>query len=125
MTTEQLVLVVDDDDGMKTSLDALMRSLGYRTSTFRSAEELLCSADAFTADCIICDIEMRDGMSGISLAAHFSNSDVRRPVILISAYVDKKIRDAGISAGAIAVLKKPFVGEALIEIIEAVLGRAD
>lgn len=122
MTTEQLVLVVDDDDGMRTSLDALVRSLGYRSATFRSAEQLLCSADARLADCIISDIEMRDGMSGIALAAHFSINEAPVPVILISAYVDEKVYAAGIGAGAVAVLKKPFVGETLIDLIEATLG---
>jgi FixJ family two-component response regulator len=121
LITEPLVAVVDDDDGMRTSLDALVRSLGYRTATFSNAEGLLASEHALAAACIISDIEMPNGMNGISLAAKIAAEDPGKPIILISAFVDDGVREAGIGAGAIAVLKKPFVGEALINIIDGAL----
>ncbi|ULJ75784.1 response regulator [Rhizobium gallicum] len=121
MISEPLIAIVDDDDGMRASLDALVRSLGYRTTTFDAAERLLGSEHIGEAGCVISDIEMPGGMDGIALTMKLLATAPARPVILVSAYVTDRIRTAAMAAGAFAVLKKPFVGETLIEAIESAL----
>ena len=123
MNEEQLIAVVDDDSGMRSSLDGLVRSLGYRVSAFSSAEDLLASSALGEARCIISDIEMPGGMDGISLARRLVNANRLRPVILISAFVNDKVEADAAGAGALVLLKKPFVGEALIDYIAKALAR--
>jgi FixJ family two-component response regulator len=121
LISEPLIAIVDDDDGVRASLDALVRSLGYRTATFETAEHLLRSAEIGEAGCVISDIEMPGGMNGITLAAELLTCCPHRPVILVSAYITARIREDAFRAGAFAVIKKPFVGETLIEAIESAL----
>jgi FixJ family two-component response regulator len=121
VNAEPLIAVVDDDSGMRSSLDGLVRSLGYRVSAFSCAEDLLASLALKEARCVISDVEMPGGMDGISLAKCLVDANGRRPVILISAFVNEKVEADAAAAGAFALLKKPFVGEALIESIERAL----
>ncbi|WP_426122868.1 response regulator [Pararhizobium sp. PWRC1-1] len=123
MISEPLIAVVDDDFGMRMSLDGLVRSLGYRTAIFSAAEGLLASDHAATAACIISDIEMPGGIDGIELASKLLELWPNRPVILISAFVNDKVRAAAEEVGAFIILKKPFVGETLIDAIECALSR--
>lgn len=121
MISEPLIAIVDDDDGMRESLDALVRSLGYRTATFSAAEHLLASSEIGEAGCVISDIEMPGGMNGIDLAAELRSCFPARPIILISAYVSERVLADAFDAGAFTVLKKPFVGESLIDAIETAI----
>lgn len=123
MILQPLIAIVDDDDGMRKALDALARSLGYRTATFDAAEPLLKWPGIGEAGCVISDIEMPGGMDGIELTVQFRKRYPDLPIILVSAYVTDRICADALAAGAFAVLKKPFVGEALIEAIETALPR--
>jgi FixJ family two-component response regulator len=115
-----LISVVDDDEGMRRSLDALVRSLGYHVATFRSAEEFLSSAERQKSSCVISDIQM-PGMSGIELMAEIGASPAAVPVILISAFPNEKMQLEANAAGAYRFLKKPFDGERLIEYLDQAL----
>jgi FixJ family two-component response regulator len=115
-----LICIVDDDEGVRRSLDALVRSLGYQVATFCSAEEFLSSPERERSSCIVSDIQM-PGMSGIELAATISASVAAVPVILISAFPNEKMRLEANAAGAYRFLKKPFDGERLIEYVDQAL----
>lgn len=115
-----LISVVDDDEGVRRSLDALVRSLGYQVATFRSAEEFLSSAERGRSSCVISDVQM-PGMSGIELTAALSGSAAAVPVILISAFPSDKMRSEADAAGAYTFLKKPFDGERLVEYLDRAL----
>ncbi|MFC3712304.1 response regulator transcription factor [Sphingoaurantiacus capsulatus] len=113
-----LISVVDDDEGVRTSLDGLVRSLGYRVETFGSAEAFLDSDARNTCDCVISDVQM-DGMSGMQLAQEVTPSGT--PVILISAFADACAQAKAAAAGAHCLLKKPFDCEQLIGCIDSAL----
>ena len=113
-----LISVVDDDEGVRTSLDGLVRSLGYRVQTFGSAEAFLDSDARKTCDCVISDVQM-DGMSGMQLAKEVTPSGT--PVILISAFADEAAQAKAAAAGAHCLLKKPFDCEKLIDSIDSAL----
>ena len=53
----QLVCVIDDDEGVRVSLDSLLRSAGYETRTFASPKEFLASANK--AACLLLDVRLR------------------------------------------------------------------
>lgn len=118
MTAQPLISVVDDDEGVRRSLDGLVRSLGYRVEVFDSAESFLSSPYARASQCVISDVQMPGGMTGIELTHTMSDSGTTTPIILISAFADDDVRAQARSAGAHCFLKKPFDGEALIACLD-------
>lgn len=118
MMVTLLIAIVDDDEGVRTSLEGLIRSLGYRAAAFSSAEAFLASAARHEARCVISDVSMPGGIDGFALTRWLSDTGFSGPVILISAFSDETIVAAAEQAGAFCLLKKPFDGEALIDCIE-------
>lgn len=114
---EPLISIIDDDAGVRTSLDALIRASGYRVRLFNSAEAYLHAADGLTSDCVISDVHMPGGMSGIDLikAIHATRRHV--PVILISAFANALSEAEAAQVGAACTLRKPFNGDELIACI--------
>lgn len=110
------VAVVDDDAGVRRSLDRLLRSAGFSVTTFESAESFL-SAGPQHFDCIVADVYLV-GMSGLDLERLLSESRGRLPVILITAHADLSTQEKLSRSGASAVLQKPFDDSALISAIE-------
>jgi FixJ family two-component response regulator len=79
------VAVVDDDESVRDSTKALLRSAGYRVSTFDSAEQFLSAGSIAETDCLILDIWM-PGMNGLELQRRLNDSGVGLPIIFLSAH---------------------------------------
>ncbi len=101
-------------------LDDLIRSIGFQTQVFRSAEEFLSSNQARDAACLILDVRM-PGMSGLDLQRQIVAGNWRIPIIFITSHVDDVARQRALDAGAVAFLYKPFREEELLNAIDAVL----
>jgi FixJ family two-component response regulator len=122
LTHEPLISIVDDDEGVRASLDGLVRSLGYRVALFESAEDFIAAMPSVNSQCVISDIEMPGGMNGISLLKHLRSSGLSIPVILISAFLDKQLVNQALAAGASCLLDKPFDGDRLISQLHQAIG---
>lgn len=121
MADQPLISIVDDDAGIRSSLDGLMRSLGYRVAVFESAEGFLASEDAKKSECIVSDVQMPGGMTGIELLSEMREKGSEIPVILISAFTAADSRDEAVRAGAYCTLRKPFDGDDLVVCVERAL----
>ncbi|MGK6325266.1 response regulator [Sphingomonas sp. DT-51] len=120
MSTQPLISVIDDDEGIRESLDGLIRSLGLRVRVFDSAESFLAAGIHDQTGCIVSDVQM-PGMSGIDLLRTMRATNCRIPVILMSAFVSEQSFAEARSAGAYCTFRKPFDGEALVSCIEKAL----
>jgi FixJ family two-component response regulator len=119
------VSIVDDDDAVRTATQTFVRSLGYRTAAFASAEDFLKAPERDTADCLIADIQM-PGMSGLDLQRELAQKRPSLPIIFITAFPEERIRQQAMAAGAACLLAKPYEGDVLIEYIEkALAGKFD
>jgi FixJ family two-component response regulator len=121
MNHAPVVAVVDDDQSMRHSMNIFLRSLGYRSDTFVSAEEFLESGRLRDASCVISDVRM-PGMNGLELQKRLVSIGCEIPVIFITAFADNKVREDALKAGAIGFLHKPFREEKLIACLEQALG---
>ena len=116
-----LVTVVDDDESIRDSVRALLRSAGYRVAAFESAEAFLASGAGTETGCLILDFWM-PGMSGLDLQVRLNNSKSRVPVIFITAYDEGLFRERAMEAGAVDILHKPFAPAMLLSTLRMALG---
>jgi FixJ family two-component response regulator len=111
--TVGLVGIVDDDESVRNSISSLLRSAGYKTLTFESAEAFLGSGLISDADSLVLDVKM-PGLSGIELQRRLIDLNHMVPIIFITAHADDEIREVALAQGALAFFAKPFNDEALL-----------
>jgi FixJ family two-component response regulator len=116
-----LVSIVDDDESIREATEGLLRSNGFRTKCFSSAEEFIASPFVSETTCVILDIKM-PGMSGIELQSLLAQERLRIPIIFITAHGDRETRKVAIKGGAVAFIIKPFSEEALLSAIRSAIG---
>jgi len=115
-----LISIVDDDDAVRNSLDDLIRSIGFGTQGFSSADAFLSSNQARDTACLILDVRM-PGMNGIDLQRQIVAANWRIPIIFITSHADDDARARALKAGAVAFLYKPFREEELLNALDAAL----
>ena len=120
MPSVSLIAIVDDDDALRTSLDNLLRSVGFRTHGFSSAEAFLRSDHARETACLILDIRM-PGMNGLELQRQMIAADWQIPIIFITSHIDDEARARALDAGAVAFLYKPCREDDLLQAIDVAL----
>jgi FixJ family two-component response regulator len=118
----RLIAVVDDDESARTAVDGVLKSVGFETRAFGSAEDFLGSGHQRETACLITDIQM-PGMSGLELQATLAQSNSRIPIIFITAFGDARMRARAMSAGAVEFLGKPFDDDVLLETVRTALER--
>ena len=111
-----MVSIVDDDESLRRSLRNLLRSVGFRVATFKSAEAFLESGDRESAGCLVLDLRM-PGMSGLDLLHHLASTGWRNPTIVLTAHGDDAARRRSMRAGAVAFFEKPFQSAALVDAV--------
>jgi FixJ family two-component response regulator len=124
MSTPRLISIVDDDASLRNSLANLIRSGGFRTQGFASAEAFLGSGQTGETACLILDVRM-PGMSGLDLQRHLVAVESRIPIIFITSHADDDARERAIEAGAVDFLYKPCRDEELFRAIETALNTTD
>jgi FixJ family two-component response regulator len=118
-----LIAIVDDDDSLRKSLDNLLRSVGFRTQGFSSAEAFLSSQQVHDTACLILDARM-PGMSGLELQHQIVAANWQIPIIFITAHADDEARARALEGGAVAFLYKPCPEDDLLNAIDAALKRS-
>ena len=111
-----VVYVIDDDKSARSALERLLRSADLDTETFSSADEFLKSPKEEKNSCILMDIRI-PGPTGFDLQQKLAASDIRIPVIVISASDDPKIRERARELGAVSFFQKPVDDQALLDAI--------
>src|SRR5258708_20610174 len=84
-STRQTVFVVDDDDGIRRGLKALLTLHEFDVLTFGSAESFLAALPPDLTGCLLLDVRM-PGMSGLELQREIRRPSVALPVIIITAH---------------------------------------
>jgi FixJ family two-component response regulator len=118
--TVGLVGIVDDDESIRNSISSLLRSAGYRTLAFESAEAFLNSGRIHDADSLVLDVKM-PGLTGIELQRRLHNMNCFVPIIFVTAHAHDDIRRVALEQGAIAFFGKPFNDEDLLSALSSVV----
>jgi FixJ family two-component response regulator len=120
MKRAPMIAILDDDEGVRTSLSSLVRSLGHDVRTYASATQFLDDAAAGDPDCLITDMQM-PGMTGAQLLEALVADERKFPVIVMTAFPSEAMRDRVLAAGALAYLVKPMDGPTVARCIAAAL----
>ena len=115
-----MLSIIDDDGSVRAATQCLLRSLGYVTRTFASAEEFLLSPYVSETSCVIADVHMPN-MSGLELQSRLRAKGHRTPIIFITAFPEEKLRARALQGGAVCFLSKPFQGQVLIDCVATAL----
>ena len=119
--SRRLVLVVDDDAGLRDSIRALLESMGFLVSTVCNAREALADIRAQRPDCILTDIYMPES-DGYELIAAMRSFGEDIPIVAMSGgalqYGITDYLGMAKRLGAEATLAKPFRAAALVETVD-------
>jgi len=117
MAVQRKVLLVEDDDSMRSALERLLVAHQFNCSAFTSAEALLALGGGEAASCVVSDLRL-PAMSGLDLADAMRAQGGWPPLILITAHDTPGLEAEARRRGAAGYLPKPFRGTVLIDTIE-------
>ena len=119
-----IIAVVDDEPSVRTMLGRLLRLAEYRVAAFASGEEFLASLAAPLPACVILDVHM-PGLSGLDVHSQMCATQVRIPVVFITASDDIALDRVAADAHGVRLLRKPFASADLLQAVGAALRSRD
>jgi two-component system, cell cycle sensor histidine kinase and response regulator CckA len=123
--TSASILVVDDDQGIRTSLSAVLSMMGFQVTEAEDGDEALDLISRKKFGVVFTDFEM-PGMDGFTLASNIKSASPKTPVIMITGSDHRVIKEKLRSGCVDSVLFKPFKIEDIDESVKDVLfGRFD
>lgn len=107
------VYVVDDDEGVRNSLAALLLAGGHAPRTFASGREFLARADLAHPGCVLLDLRM-DGMSGLQVFDALRERNAVLKTVFLSAHGELTSAVTAVKQGAVDWLEKPCDEQTLL-----------
>ena len=117
------VLVVDDDEDIRVSLDRGLRLSGFDVRTAPDGESALRAVADRTPDCVVLDVGL-PGADGVGVVETLRARGLAVPVLMLSARSSIDDRVTGLAAGADDYLVKPFALAELVARLRALLRRS-
>ena len=116
------VFIIDDDAGVRESIQDLAESVDLHAESFATAQEFLASERRDGPSCLVLDVRLPD-TSGLDLQQKLSKAGVRIPIIFITGHADIPMTVKAMKSGAIEFLTKPFREQDLLDVIQRALKR--
>ena len=117
-----LVVIVDDDAEVRTSIEELMLSVGIDAASFGSTRELLETELPERPGCLVLDVRM-PGWSGLDLQHHLASIGNAKPIVFLTGHGDIPMSVQAMKAGAVDFLTKPFRDQNLLDAVTAAIER--
>jgi two-component system OmpR family response regulator len=123
MSTQDHVLVVDDDSEIRTLLHEYLQKNGYRVTEAADGKSMSVALERCAPDIIVLDL-MLPGTDGLTLCRDLRARASTVPIIMLTARGEETDRIVGLEMGADDYLAKPFSPRELLARIKSVLRRA-
>jgi FixJ family two-component response regulator len=120
--TAPLVVIVEDDEGVRDGLQDLLRSVGLDTLAFGSTHDLLSAALPDRPGCLVLDVRL-PGASGLDLQTKLIALGNRMPIIFMTGHGDIPMSVQAMKAGALDFLTKPFRDQDMLDAIAVAIDR--
>ena len=118
------VLIAEDDDAVRRSVERALKFEGYEVATAENGERALVEAALDPPDAIVLDI-MMPVLDGLAVCRKIRAAGDRTPILMLTAKHELADRVAGLDAGADDYLVKPFALEELLARVRALLRRRE
>lgn len=112
----ETVGIVDDDDAIRDSLEALLGASGHPTRGFKNANEFLYADDTDQLGCLLLDVRLPDA-DGISVLEQLVSTSFLPPVVIITGHGDIPMAVRAMHIGAADFVEKPFDPDAMLNIV--------
>ncbi|MBK1838659.1 response regulator transcription factor [Azospirillum sp. YIM B02556] len=119
---DPLVLVVDDDAGMREAVVDLLRSVGIESRAFGSTAELLAAAVPDQPGCLILDVRL-PGLGGLEFQTRLESLGIALPIVFMTGFADVPMSVRAMKAGAADFLIKPFRDQDMLDAVDAAIAR--
>src|ERR1700720_1545256 len=116
------VFIVDDDCGVRQSIQDLVESVGLRAESFATGEEFLKQKRTDDPSCLVLDVRLPQ-MSGLDFQRQLAETGVEIPIIFVTAHGDVPMSVRALKSGAVEFLTKPFRDQDLLDAIHQALQR--
>jgi two-component system response regulator AtoC len=101
------ILIIDDDDALRESLELILAAEGYAVLSANDGEAALEVIEQHAVEVVLCDLRM-PGLDGFDLIPQISRKIPGVPIILMSAHGTDDLAVEAIQRGAYDYLAKPF-----------------
>jgi FixJ family two-component response regulator len=119
-----VIAVIDDDPSVRAATVALLRSNGYRTEAYQSAEGFIADVDRSEAACLVVDVLLED-ISGIELGHYLASLGYTFPIVFVTGSNDQGFQKQAMELGCVAYLLKPVAAEQLLDAVVQGVGQAE
>jgi FixJ family two-component response regulator len=116
------VFVIDDDAGMRASIQGLLKSAGFQSESFGTAEEFLRSKRPDGPSCLVLDVSL-PGVNGLDFQRQLADAGVQIPIVFITGHGDIPMTVKALKSGAVEFLTKPFQDQDLLDAVRQGLDR--
>jgi two-component system response regulator FixJ len=122
MNGDRTVYIVDDDAGVRATLEAVLDAAGFRVECFADGGSFLAAAIAPSEGCVLLDLFLPD-MTGLALQQALRSRDERLPVVMITGHADVPTAVQAMKNGAVDFIEKPFEPEDIVAVVERAFDR--
>jgi two-component system nitrogen regulation response regulator NtrX len=114
------ILIVDDEEGIRESLGALLRDEGYEAAAVASGEECLEQIESRNFDLILLDVWLKE-MDGLETLARIQARDAAPMVVMISGHGNIETAVRATKLGAFDFIEKPLSLSKIILVVRNAL----
>jgi two-component system KDP operon response regulator KdpE len=101
------ILIVDDDDPMRTALNVTLSGLGYTVVDASRGEAALALIQTTRFDAVLLDMDI-PGMGGVEICRCIRNAVIHLPILMLTAMDGEDDKVLALDAGADDYITKPF-----------------
>ena len=121
MSSQPLILLVDDERAIQVTISTLLRSRGYAAVTARTGAEAIAKFDRDRPQMVILDLRLPD-MEGTAVCRQLRDrADI--PILILSVHGEERRKVEALDAGADDYVTKPFSPEELLARVRSALRR--
>ena len=117
------LLLVDDEDNLRSMLDAALRHNGFEITSVATGRDAIDAVTASEPDLVLLDVMLPD-LDGFEVCRRLRNAGSRTPVLFLTARDGTEDKVRGLTLGGDDYLVKPFSLEELVARVQAILRRA-
>ncbi len=124
MSAAVQVFIVDDDEAVRDSLEALLAVQGHSVQSYPSGDAFLAAWRPEARGCALVDLRM-PGRDGLQLIDRLKSQGSKLPVIVVTGHGDVPLAVKAMKSGAVDFIEKPYSNDTIVQVVRQALARAN